>query len=89
MVQGCAVLVEQHTLDEALDRAERIQRLARSLERWRAQGIDQILPNEYGYYCQLLDHLKGGKPYTVRDVAAEIVEEAGRAIGRGAFWRRQ
>ena len=71
----------QRTLDDA-DRDWQIARLTRSLARWRAQGLDAILPDEYARYCATLAHLEAGGAYVVRpvDMRAEIFADIGRGL---------
>lgn len=71
----------QRTLDDA-DRDAHIARLARSMERWRAQELDRILPDDYARYCATLAHLQNGGAYVIRDVTAELIGECGRGICR-------
>jgi hypothetical protein len=55
----------QLTLFEELERVNQIERLARSLTKWQERELDRILPEDYQYYCRLLDYLKAGGAYTV------------------------
>jgi hypothetical protein len=57
--------MHQATLFEELERVSHIERLTRSMEKWRAQELDRILPEDYAYYCQLICHLKAGGAYKV------------------------
>ena len=71
---------QQLTLAD-LDRAQRVARLRRSLERWRAGDLDRTLPEIYARYCATLAHLESGGAYTVRTFdPAEML-----AGDRGAF----
>ena len=67
----------QHTLDECYDRAAHIERLSRSMERWRMQELDRIIPDEYARYCALITHLENGGAYTVKrfDPMAAVLHE--------------
>jgi hypothetical protein len=65
--------MQQLTIEQEIDRQSRIARLARSMERWRKQELDRILPEDYAYYCALLDYLRGGGAYTVRRVTPEAL----------------
>lgn len=71
--------MEQLTLEDATKQWH-IARLTRSLERWRATGLDLILPDEYTRYCATLAHLEAGGAYVVRDVTEELLRECGRGI---------
>jgi hypothetical protein len=71
----------QLTLEDAA-RQWHIARLTRSLERWRATELDQILPEEYARYCATLAHLQTGGAYVIRDVTQELLAECGRGICR-------
>jgi hypothetical protein len=79
---------KQHTLDEAFSRADALARLDRSIEKWRAQGCDLSWPEGFADLLERRRLIAEGAPFAVRDVAAEVVAEAGRAIGRGSFWRK-
>jgi len=70
------MITMQHTIEEYIDRVAHIDRLTRSMERWRIQELDRILPDEYAYYCNLLDYLQAGGTYTVKrfDPASVITE---------------
>lgn len=72
----------QATLDECYDRAAHIERLKRSMERWRAQELDRVLPDEYARYCVLITHLENGGDYVVRrfDPAAALMQK-GKSLG--------
>jgi hypothetical protein len=67
----------QHTLDECYDRAAHIERLKRSMERWRTQELDRVIPDEYQRYCALITHLESGGAYVVRhfDPYAAVMQE--------------
>lgn len=54
----------QLTLEDAA-REWHIARMERSLARWRASGLDQILPEEYARYYTTLEHLRAGGEYRV------------------------
>lgn len=56
--------MRQLTLEDA-EREAHVTRLSCSLERWRAGGLDQILPDEYARFCGVLAHLQAGGGYTV------------------------
>jgi hypothetical protein len=58
--------MQQHTLDEAMERHRHIARLTRSMDTWRARGLDVLLAGDYQYYCELLAYLCAGGAYTVR-----------------------
>jgi hypothetical protein len=56
--------MNQLTLDDA-ERQWHIARLTRSLERWQAQELDRILPEQYAHYRATLAHLEAGGAYQV------------------------
>jgi hypothetical protein len=79
--------MRQLTLDDA-DRQARIDRLSRSLNRWREQETDRLFPEEYRRYCEILAHLEAGEAYTVTvfdpsDIydKSAAVQEIGAAAG--------
>jgi hypothetical protein len=75
------LLPTQHTLDECYDRAAHIERLKRSMERWRAQELDRVIPDEYQRYCDLITHLESGGAYVIRhfDPYAAVMRD-GKAL---------
>ncbi len=58
--------MQQTTIDEAIERAAHIERLARSMARWRERELDRVLPDEYARYQALIQHLRDGGAYVVR-----------------------
>ena len=69
--------VEQLTIDGYCDRLHHIDRLTRSLAKWRAQELDRILPDEYERFCSILAHLQAGGEYTVQRASPEQYHATG------------
>lgn len=53
------------------DRECNINRLEKSMNRWRENGLDKILPDEYKRYINTLQGLKGGLGYTTKNIPHE------------------
>lgn len=66
MVTQLHLPLTEEAQEGAHERQAHIQRLQRSLERWRTGGLDHLLPEEYGHWCGVLAHLEAGGEYTVR-----------------------
>ena len=68
-------MIKQITRQEIIDRYERI------VERWNKDGeLIRLFPDKYKDICRKLEGLKNGAEYTVKDVAKDVVMDAGARI---------
>lgn len=59
-------MLQQTTIDEQIDRCERLTRLQACEQKWRERELDRILPEEYARLLRKIECLASGEPYTVR-----------------------